>query len=511
MKLSIEREPIQRLGLETESMSEIVNRRRRQEEKIDRMKRRSYQAAALNRLTRDWPTITRSQKTEVWRSLRILRARVRHLAHNNDYFKKFLSTVRNNVAGPTGIKLRHDLEIIQDAWKLWSNPENASVNRQASWTAILRRFWTTLARDGEVMVRMVVADNPFGFALKFIDVNWLDETFNTIHRGNRVIMSVELDANDVPVAYWLTPPGDEYSLPGTNRQNLTRTRIPADEIIHRFLPDDENVGDDTQTRGIPWAHTAMQRLHHLGALEEAAIVAARAGASKMGFFIPPAESDLDGDNSDQDPDNPEKIQVDHFQPGTFWELPPGYDYKAHDPSYPNADLEPLVKAMLRGAASGLDVSYNALANDGEGINYSTIRAFLVDEREIWRAFQHYTIDVFCRPVFNQWIKNATLTGAVPIRPRDIPTLAPPTWRPRGWKWVDPLKDIQASVIGINNGLTTITDELEAQGLDVREVFATRKKELDLAKELDIPLATSAEFKPVNLTEEDQDKPPQKKK
>jgi lambda family phage portal protein len=510
MKLSIERSPFQTLGIETPSMSEIVNLRRRREERVDRMKRRSYQAAAINRLSRDWPTITRSQKTEAWRSLRILRARVRHLAHNNDYFKKFLSTVRNNVAGPTGIRLRHDVDAIQTAWKLWTNSENASVNRQASWVGILRRFATILARDGEVMVRLVIADNPFGFALKFIDVNWLDELFNELRpNGNRVIMSVELDAEDIPVAYWLTPPMDEFTLPGMRPQH-SRTRVPADQIIHRFLPDDENVGDDTQTRGIPWAHTAMTRLHQTGALEEAAIVAARAGASKMGFFIPPAESDLDGD-PEEDPENAEKIQIDHFQPGTFWELPPGYDYKTHDPAYPNGDLAPLVKEMLRGAASGLDVSYNSLANDLEGVNYSSIRASLVEERELWSALQQFTIEAFCRPVFIQWLKNATLAGALPLRPRDLAQLDPPTWRPRGWKWVDPLKDAQATILEINNGLTTITDALEEQGLDIREVFAARKKEIELAKEMGITLATPAEFQPVPVEGDENDKPPQKPK
>ena len=60
----------------------------------------------------------------------------------------------------------------------------------------------TMARDGEFLCRFIDANNPFGFALKFYDVAYLDETYNEVLKsGNRIVMSVEVNAYDRPVAY----------------------------------------------------------------------------------------------------------------------------------------------------------------------------------------------------------------------------------------------------------------------------------------------------------------------
>jgi hypothetical protein len=52
-----------------------------------------------------------------------------------------------------------------------------------------------MLRDGEALVQHIDADNPFGYALKFWNVDWLDEMYNEeLSGGRRIIMSVEVDA-----------------------------------------------------------------------------------------------------------------------------------------------------------------------------------------------------------------------------------------------------------------------------------------------------------------------------
>ncbi|HEX8773262.1 MAG TPA: phage portal protein [Pyrinomonadaceae bacterium] len=501
-----------KLGLNLPPMSQVVAERRRHEREAEQAAltqqaalarrkaqsmQRTYQAARVDRLTNDWTTIPRSSRWEIYRSLRIMRARVRDLARNNDHIKKFLSMVRTNVVGPSGIKLqvrakntRGEMDSllnrqIEEAWATWSHAENASVNGKLSWRDALRKFVSTLARDGEALVRMISADNPFGFSLKFIDVNWLDEHYNeTLPGGNRVIMSVEINDDDKPVAYWLTPPVDEYAL--RSRPSMRRrTRVPAEEMIHCFLMDDENSGDDTQTRGVPWAHTAMMRLHILGAYEEAELIAARIGASKMGFFIPPAADPLTGVPGEAtDGDHP---MIDGVSPGTFQELAPGYTFEAFDPQHPNANVTGFVKAMLRGVSTGLDVSYCSLANDLEGVNFSSIRAGLLEERDIWRSLQAFVIEHFCRRVYIAWLKSSMLTGVLNLRPRDLQRVSEPVWRPRGWAWVDPKKDMEANVGALDNALATHTDILAEQGEDFEEKLILMKEEQDLADKYGVKL------------------------
>lgn len=485
----------------------IVERERRFELEQSRLRQasRSYAAAKSTRLNPGFSIARTSARTAIWRSLSRLRARSRVLARDNDLMKRFLSMLRNNVAGPKGMTLQctspNDSynEAVEKAWTVWSHKENASINRQISWTSAQRRWITTLARDGEVMVRLMVANNPFGFAIKFIDVNWLDETFNEKRGNNRIIMSVELDPDDQPVAYWLTPPADEFSFAGGPRDR-TRTRVPAEEIIHTFLRDDENTGDDSQTRGVPWAHTAMNSLYQLGVFSEAAIVAAANGALRMGFLKRPIDDFNETDSSEET----EIPQIDHLEAGEVKVLPDGYEYQESASAYPHPVYEPFTKAMKRDAASGLDVSYNSLANDGEGINYSTMRQFILEDRRGYSSLHWMMIECFERPVHLAWLRTSILSGAVKIKASDFPFFTEPNFVPPGFDWVDPLKDVQATVLEINNGLGTITDAIAQRGGDIKEVFTKRQKELQLAEEMEIPLAKPTDSKPESDDPEEED-------
>jgi lambda family phage portal protein len=493
---------IQSLNLETQTFAEIrqaqAAARAREDRRHDQKLKRSYDAARINRLNRDWSVVNTGINFEMRKNLRILRARSRNLARNNDYVKKFLSMVRNNVAGPAGIRLqaramnqKEELDqilnrTVERAWTKWSHKENASLSGRLSWTAIQRKAIGTIARDGECLIRMMAASNPFGFALKCISVDWLDETFNQrLTNGNRVIMSVEIDQDDRAVAYWLTPPPADYQfLDNTVR---SRTRIPAEEIIHIYLMDDENSDDDCQTRGVPWVHTAMARLRNLGGYEEAEVIAARIGASKMGFFKEETP-DADSYTGDDDEDEKTPLLMDSASPGQFGVIPAGYDFKEWNPQHPNTSYGPFVKSTLRGVAAGLDVTYFSLAEDLEGVNYSSARIGLLSERDVWRALQNFLIEHLNRTVFLAWLKSAMLTGALKIRVSDYERLTEPQWQPRGWRWVDPAKEVQANIEAINNGLDTRTDVIAEQGGDFEETITTLANEQKLIEAKGVKLA-----------------------
>ena len=100
-------------------------------------------------------------------------------------------------------------------------------------------------------------------------------------------MGVEVDKYDRPVAYHLYKdhPYDRVYL--AQAQHI---RVPADEIIHAYLPQRAE-----QTRGVSLVATAMANVKMLNGYLEAEIVAARVGASKMGFFTSPDGDGYVGD------------------------------------------------------------------------------------------------------------------------------------------------------------------------------------------------------------------------
>jgi len=67
------------------------------------------------------------------------------------------------------------------------------------------------------------------------------------------------------------------------------------------------------------------------------------------------------------------ITIDQYDAGTIKNIG-NRKFVNVDSDYPHQMYSAFVKAHLQGIASGLGISYHALANDLEGVNYSSIRA-----------------------------------------------------------------------------------------------------------------------------------------
>ena len=68
-------------------------------------------------------------------------------------------------------------------------------------------------------------------------------------------------------------------------------------------------------------------------------------------------------------------------------MDPGQHVNFIDPRFPTNTHKEFMQSVLRNISSALLVMYPSLANDLEGVNFSSIRAGLVDERDMWRIVQ----------------------------------------------------------------------------------------------------------------------------
>ena len=62
------------------------------------------------------------------------------------------------------------------------------------------------------------------------------------------------------------------------------------------------------------------------------------------------------------------------------------------------------------------------------------------------------------------------------------------FRSRGFSWVDPLKEINANIVGLQNGVLSLQDVAAHYGRDVEEVFEAVERERELAESHCISLA-----------------------
>jgi len=448
-----------------------------------------------DRLTKSWVSTPVPIDEVIRQGLQSTRARAREQALNNDYDSRFDAMVRSNVVGPYGIRPQVKVKTadgeldrllnsaVERAWQEWSRPENCDVTGKDSLVGLQGLWISTVRKDGESIVRYYEGRTAgrFGFQIQLQDPELLDVKFS--HDTPRIRFGVELDERDKPLAYHFldqkvtdTPyiSGYGYSA-ATGRDHI---RVPAELIRHGFIR--KHVG---QKRGLPWSATALPRMKMLEGYEEAAVVNARVGASKMGFF---KSEDGRGLPAQTTSSGAKRIAA---EPGTFDDLPANTSLETWNPTYPHEQYPYFVKSQLRGIASGLNVSYTVLANDLEGVNFSSIRTAILEDRDIWRGLQCFTIDQFLRPTFERWLLLALVTGQVVDESGGVVSVAEydrikmaTTFQTRGWPWVDPFKDAKAATESITNGTGTISEYIREKGRDPNEVFEEQEDEQNARRE-----------------------------
>ena len=447
--------------------------------------KRSYTAANTGRLFADFITSSRSADSEIRPNLRVIRDRCREATRNHPYAKRYIQIMTTNVVGATGITMQvrkrnedNTLDVVgnrllEKAFQAWGRTGFCTVDGRLSWLQAQRLFMETLARDGEVLIKKVKrpANNPYGFTLQFLEADDLDEEYNKrMPNGNEVRMGVEIDKAGKPVSYFMFEDHPHHDQAYGSRTKRKHIQVPASEIIHCFIQ--ERAG---QTRGVPMMANALSRLKMLDGFEEAVLVNARVAASKMGFFVSPEGDGFVGD----DYDNAAPIM--DASPGTFTQLPQGMDFKSFDPSQPQDNFADFEKAILRGIASGLGVSYVSLANNLEGVSYSSIRQGTIEDRDHFKMMQQFMIDAFIDPVYRAWLEMVITVGRVNLPMTKYDLFADNViYRPRGFAWVDPQKEIQASVTALQNGIVTLQDVHAQYGKDTEDVFEQINREAELA-------------------------------
>lgn len=438
--------------------------------------KRSYDAAKFNRLVRSWSADTENINQDLRCGIDTLRSRARDLAKNEPMVSKYLSLVETNIVGSTGFVLQSSVlmdngkedgaanDAIEKAWKEFSKTGNCEVSKSMSMSTLQKVIMKGVARDGEALIlESFDSSHEFGYSLQLMDINRLATDLNRVKssNSNAIIMGVEVDSMGRPVNYHLK--AQDYG----QDNNYHTIPYSAKNIIHLFLPDYSE-----QVRGASWLAPSMVRMFHLKKYQEWAIIASAVGASKMGFFTTP-----EGDGTplaDGEDDVGELYS--EAEGGQFGVLPEGYSFQSFDPDYPQAMYAEFIKATKRDIASGLNVSYNSLANDLEGVNFSSIRSGVQEEREHWKTAQDWFISSFLERVYGNWLKQALLKGAIRTpRGNSLPasktkTFLPHTFLGRRWQWVDPLKDVQASVMSIANNLIDPYTIAAQQGLDATDVI-----------------------------------------
>lgn len=484
---------------------------------------REFAAAKVSLLRSNWPTQTRPPDVDIRYGLSALRARSRHEAQNADHMRSFLRHVKANIIGPDGVLLQSKAELrngkpnerlrdaLEERWNEWGEFGNCEVTGSTSWTDEQQRCVETIARDGEGLYRLVPWDNEWLFALQCIDPDQLDVQYNErLSDDAFVVMGVEMDRWRRPRAYYILDEDPLLRGPRVFRPRK-RVRVPAEDLLHLYLPE-----WCVQTRGVPWAATALKRLTDLNGYEEAAVVNARGGASKMGFYEQTEEAaSLVRDDGTTESgalasgETTEGKLYEKFEPGTMGVLPPGYTFKGWDPQFPTWEHANFVKAVLKPISAGLGINYNRLNNDLEGVNYTSLREGNLNERDLWKLLQKWIIGAFHNRVYRRWLEVQLGAGLLAVNGRPVPMsmareLRRVAWQPRRWEWVDPQKESAAAREETTMLSKSVSEIIRNRGADPDTVWKEIAAERERWKELGIEQAEATAAAVAVEPEEDED-------
>jgi len=416
-------------------------------------------------------------------SLVTLRRRSRQAIRNNPLAKGGQGTFTSNMVG-TGItprfQIKNNPELKEQIQELWldSVPE-MDFDGNADFYGLQAIASNAIFSDGEVLAlfrpRNSYADLAVPFQIQLLEADHLDVAYSTtLPNGNKIRMGVEFNRVGRRVACHLHKdhPGEYFM----NDNAAERTRVPIENICHIFDP--MRPG---QQRGLPGMASILTKLHEIDQCVDAELVRRKTTAMFGGFVTQLGEYDSEDPNPlGLSKTKDDGVDVVGLEPGTFPVLGPGQGVEFSQPKDVGGNYVAWMKQQLMDVATGMGITYDQLTGDLTEVNYSSIRAGLLEFRRRIIQLQNKTLVFqFCRPVIQRWLTTAIVAGRL-----NIPDYLQNKrrywrgihWQPQPWPWIDPEKDMKGEVREMRAGFKTYGMAAADRGLDVESLFNERAEE-----------------------------------
>jgi lambda family phage portal protein len=457
--------------------------------------RQGYDGAANSRLTGDWFPGGLDFNALISQSSPSLRARVRDLVRNFPPFARAVNAVVAFTVGrgarfqslalsPSGepdIPLRR---MIEERFRAWM--ERADVTGKLHFYELQQLAKRQECECGEYIARFTSprGKDRHSVAVQMFEPEQLNAWEPHLGRGQTtdIWQGVEFDVlTGEPVAYHF-----QTSYPW---QRLESWREPAENVLHGF-----NVLRPGQLRGMTPFAPAVMLARDMGDYAGAEIDAAKMAAKYLAIVESPDPAGLQAMRAPgpigagaklERPDIEwlENAAIEYLRTGEKMNFAPTF-------GRPGDSFDRFTRFVLRMVGITMDLPYEILSGDYQGINYSTSKAVRNDFSMFLVPHQFRLEAHFVRPVFHRWLAAEALSGdglrgyfVNPARFRRA------MWIPAGMPSVDPLRDGKADIDSIASGIKSPQQVILGQGQDPEEVVAQRAAWRDLCLEYGVDATT----------------------
>jgi len=370
----------------------------------------------------------------------------------------------------------------------------ADVQRRLSFGAMTYLAQRNMIEFGEYLflVRMVKPDPLMPFALRLMAVNPLRlRTPSDKVRQDNMHDGVEVDADGAPRAYWIKKSErGSVPLPDTSKHFL---RIPARRghrvnVLHGFIS-----RDPEQVRGIPEFAAGMKFFRDMSDYLDAELVANVVTAAFSMFIelspekiplYPAQEFRTDYETVYRGDGTTFERSYQEMVPGQIMYGNAGEKPHVISAQRPGATFEPFVRTIAKSLANSVGVPHPVLFRDFEGMNYASYRSAMLEAWRVFKARRVWLAQGIAQPTYRMLIEEAYLRGRLKVRNfySRMAELTAAEWigPPKGQ--IEPVKEVQADVIAIQNNLKSREETILERGGDLNTTFKKLGKEQARLKE-----------------------------
>lgn len=463
----------------------------------------SYRGADISRVRGGWITQGGSPDYDLLPDLPKLRERSRDLVRNDGIASGAIDTIVTNIIG-SGIrpqsridretlsideefadKLQKQMEKIWARWVEYADAGNRLNFYEMEELSERQRLVNGESIIIPIRVTKSKRKRPYMLALQMVESDRMDTPTDLVSDKN-IRKGVEIgEEYGDPVAYYIrkTHPGDYIYTRNSGKTSNMFVRYSAlndfgdPNFFHLY-----HVKRSGQTRGEPFFAPVINLFKDRFDYMEAEILAAKVAACFAIFIKKNNSYNVSLNRSQQDNGK----RVEEIYPAMVEYLNENEEIQSFNPNRPGGTFGLFMERILRDMAAGMNIPYEVLAKDFSKSNYSNTRAALLEARRFFMMQQQFVSNKLCQPVLLMLMEEAYLRGELPIMDfyQNRAAYVRTRWISPGWQWVDPQKEVAASVLAVDNNLSTLADEFATQGQDWEEALEQIAREKKKIKELE---------------------------
>jgi lambda family phage portal protein len=338
--------------------------------------------------------------------------------------------------------------------------------------------------DGETIIVMSdisTVDSPIPLCVEVIDCDRM-ETPPEMIADPSVRMGVKYrrvnNKNTDILGYYIR---DNH--PHDNKEfSLSYTFVPAWRVLHVFV--EWFAG---QSRGLPWMTRALNRAKDGKDLTEAGIIGAQVEACWAGFIKSKANPVAKAIGAATSTEGTKRLQ--EVRPGSINYIGQDDEIVFSSPNKANS-VGTLQEYNNRTISAALNWPYEMLMKDWRGVSFAGGRIILNGAKISCKVRQKLIAVSILRPIWHRVVEESVIVGAVDL---DVRTYRDNrhhfhrhNWSPPKWSYaINPAEEVKATILELDNNLTTLEEELGERQRDLEETFAQREVERAMARAMAI--------------------------